>query len=81
MPDSYGGASIDITAGKGTASPSAARVPNNSSSNNNRHCTAHEQCSAAINKICDALEILGYGDTAPIRKDIADALMKKNTGE
>lgn len=80
MGNTYKPTTINVDTGKGTRGGTTPRVPQNSG-NNNRHCTAHEQTAAAIHKICDALEILGYGDTDPIRKLIDDAIMTRNTGE
>lgn len=77
----YIGPNIDIDKGKGTRGTVAPRVPNSSSSNNNRHCAAYEQVSLAVNLICTALNTLGYGNTEPIRKAIAASIMNRNTGE
>lgn len=80
MPNQYTPASIDVSTGVGTPGSGGARRPANTG-NNNRHCAAWEDASTAINLICDALNILGYSNTDPIRAAIASAIMNKNTGE
>ena len=80
MGNTYTDTTIDIGSGTGNNGTCIPRTPAFSSSGN-RHCTAHEQIDPAINLICDALEQLGYANTAPIRKLTAESIMPKNTGE